>query len=67
MKEKIESKISEIVEYICKKSPESITNDDYTILSAELRRKIYEEDMKEKNKKLSEAMLNVIGSSHATY
>ena len=37
MKEKIEKKIESIIDYIVKKPVEKITNDDYMILSLEMR------------------------------
>lgn len=63
MKEKIESKISDIVDAIIKKDPRAIAKDEYDILAAELRRVIYNEEAKEKNQKLSEAMAAMVGSS----
>lgn len=63
MKETITAKINEIVEAICKKDPRSISKDEYDILSAELRRIVYDDEMKEKNKKLAETMGVMLGSS----
>lgn len=37
MEEKIEGKMTEVVEYILTKPKETVTADDYMILSAELR------------------------------
>ena len=52
MKEKIENKIAEIIDAIVAKDAGTITKDDYDILSAEMKRIIYNEELKEKNKKM---------------
>jgi len=62
MKEKIENKITEILDAIIDKDPRSITKDDYDILSTELRRIIYNEETKEKNKKIFESMTAMLGT-----
>lgn len=63
MKEKIETKLAEIVDAIVTKDPGAVTKDEYDILAAEYRRIIYTEEMKEKNKKFAEAMGSMLGSS----
>lgn len=63
MRERIESKIEDIVNAIIAKDSSSVTKDEYDILSSELHRIIYEEDMKEKNKKLAETMGAVLGTT----
>ena len=62
MREKIENKLAEIVDAIVSKKPDTITKNEYDILAAELRRIIYSEEMKEKNKKFAEAMGSMIGN-----
>ena len=62
MKEKIENKIAEIIDDIVAKDAGSITKDDYDILAAELRRIIYNEEQKEKNKKIAETMGAMLGT-----
>ena len=61
MKEKIESKITEIINYITDKPVSSISKEEYDILSAEYRRIKYEADAKEKSKKLTEMMVETLG------
>ena len=63
MRVRIENKLIEILDYITKKPVEQITNEDYLILSAELRRFRYDEETAEKNKHLAEAMTAAFGSS----
>ena len=62
MKEKIENKIAEIVDAITAKDPGSVTKDDYDTLAAELRRIIYNEEQKEKNRKIAETMGAMLGT-----
>ena len=62
MKEKIENKIAEIIDAIVEKGAGTITKDDYDILAAELKRIIYNEELKEKNKKIAETMGAMLGS-----
>ena len=61
MKEKIESKLEEIIDYIIGKPVSGISKEDYDILSAEYRRIKYEADAKEKSKKLTEMMVETLG------
>lgn len=67
MRQKIETKISEIVDSIIAKPADAVTKDEYDILASELRRAIYDEETKEKNKKLAEAMGSMIGSGFGSY
>ena len=56
MKEKIESKISKIVDYIVSKPTEEVTLDDYTILNNELKDIRYRESQVGQNKRMAELM-----------
>lgn len=70
MRNKVEAKLLNLLEYIVNKPVEQLTPDDYMVLSSELRRLKYEEDAAEKNKHLAEAMSAVFTSnccSSATY
>lgn len=62
MKDKIESKIAEIVNYIVEKPVSNISKEDYDILSSELRRIKYEADMEQKNKKFAELMSTTLST-----
>lgn len=67
MKRKIENKLIAIVDYIASKNPKDITKDEYDILSAELKRIVYNEEMKERNKKIAETMGSMIGVGFGSY
>lgn len=67
MKRKIENKLIAIVDYISSKNPKDITKDEYDILSAELKRIVYNEEMKERNKKIAETMGSMIGVGFGSY
>lgn len=67
MKRKIENKLISIVDYISSKNPKDITKDEYDILSAELKRIVYNEEMKERNKKIAETMGSMIGVGFGSY
>ena len=56
MKEKIESKIEEIVDFIVSKPIEEVTLDDYTILTNELKDIRFRESHAGQNKRLAELM-----------
>ena len=62
MKEKIENKITDILNYIVSKDASTINKEEYDILAAELRRLIYNEELKEKNKKIAETMGAMLGT-----
>ena len=63
MKDKIESKLAEIVGFIIEKDTSIITKDDYEILAAEHRRISWEEEQQRRSKKLTENMVELLGSS----
>ena len=67
MKRKIENKLISIVDYISSKNPKDITKDEYDILSDELKRIVYNEEMKERNKKIAETMGSMIGVGFGSY
>ena len=67
MKRKIENKLISIVDYISSKNPKDITKDEYDILSEELKRIVYNEEMKERNKKIAETMGSMIGVGFGSY
>lgn len=67
MKRKIENKLISIVDYIFSKNPKDITKDEYDILSEELKRIVYNEEMKERNKKIAETMGLMIGVGFGSY
>ena len=54
MKEKIEKKISEIVDYIVSKPAEEVTLDDYTILTNELKDVRLRDSQADYNKRMAE-------------
>ena len=61
MKEKLESKITEIIEYIIGKEPQDITYNDYRILDNKLANIKYEEQQLLHNKDFSELMAKTFG------
>lgn len=67
MKERLEEKITEILNYIISKPVEQITNEDFTILAGELRDIRYREGEAERNKKLNETMAALMSSSTLGY
>ena len=56
MKEKIESKIEEIVDFIVSKPIGEVTLDDYTILTNELKDIRFRESQAGQNKRMAELM-----------
>lgn len=58
MKERIEGKINEIIEYIIKKPASEITMDDYTILTNERHDIRSEAARAESGKRMAELMAN---------
>lgn len=56
MKESIEAKVKEIIDYILSKNPKDISYNEYRILDAKLASIKYDEEQKEKNKKMFELM-----------
>ena len=67
MKEKIVAKLESIVDAIVEKDPGEISKDEYDILAAELRRVVYDEEFKERNKKLAETMGSMFGGFSSAY
>lgn len=63
MREKIEVKVAEIIDYILGKEPQNITYNEYRILDAKLTAIKYDEEQKERNKELAEMMTKTIGYS----
>ncbi len=60
MKEKIEKKLNEIIDYIISKNPADITYNEYRILDNCLNHIKYDEEQKEKSKKMIEAMTSAL-------
>ena len=56
MKEKIETKIAEIVDFIVSKPVEGVTLDDYTILNNELKDIRFRESQAGQNKRMAELL-----------
>lgn len=67
MKERLEEKITEILNYIISKPVEQITNEDFTILAGELRDIRYREGEAERNKKFADSMTALMSSSTLGY
>lgn len=56
MKEKIQNKIEDIVDYIVKKPIEEVTLDDYTILTNELKNIRNQETQSDNSKRMAELL-----------
>lgn len=56
MKEKLESKIDAIINFIINKPEEKITQEDYSILSSELRDIRFRESQADSGKRMAELM-----------
>lgn len=56
MKERLENKIEAIVNFIISKPEEKITQEDYNILSAELRDILFREQQADSGKRMAELM-----------
>ena len=63
MMEKIESKMTEVVERILDKPIVEITKDEYDILSSEFGRLKSIKDAEEHRRKMAETMVNLINNS----
>ena len=63
MKEKIETKITEIVDYIITKPAEEVTLDDYTILQNELKEIRISESKADNGKRMAELISMVAADS----
>ena len=59
MEEKIESKMTEVVEYIIGKPKETITADDYMILAAELKDARFRREQTEQGDRMAKLMAAV--------
>ena len=53
MKDKIEAKVNEVIEYIISKNPEDITYNEYRILDNRLASLKYEKDQKERDEMMA--------------
>ena len=62
MKEKLEKKIDAIIDFIISKPEEKITQEDYNILSSELRDLRFREGQEENNKRMAELMATTFSS-----
>lgn len=56
MKERIEAKIEEIVDYIINKPVEEVTLDEYTVLTNELKGIEYKQTQSDNSKRMAELM-----------
>ena len=56
MKEKLETKIEEIVDYICGKEPKDITYNEYVILDSIIKDINFKEDQLKRNQEFSELL-----------
>lgn len=63
MKEKLENKIDDVLNYIINKPVEEITHEDYGILSSELRDIRFREGEAERSRKMAELMANAMAPS----
>lgn len=64
MKEKLESKIEEILNYIMSKPVETITNEDFAVLAGELRDIRFREGEAERNKKYAETLAGLVSTPY---
>lgn len=62
MKDAIEVKIKEIIDYILSKDPKDISYNEYRILDGKLASIKYEEEQKDRNKKMFELMGSAFAS-----
>lgn len=60
MKEKLESKIGEVLDYIINKPVEQITTEDFAILAGELRERRFREGNEEQNRKLAGMLSSLV-------
>jgi hypothetical protein len=66
MKEAIETKIEELVNYIINKRVEDVTLDDYTILTNELKEIHSKESQEANGQRMAELMGLITSNSYAT-
>ena len=65
MRNKIESKINEVIDYIVSKQPEDITYNEYRILDNKLASFKYDDERKERDMEMAELLGRVFkGSSN---
>lgn len=62
MKERIEAKIEEIVDYIINKPVEEVTLDDYTVLTNELKGIEYKQTQSDNSKRMAELMSTIVAT-----
>ena len=67
MKEQIQAKIQEIVEYIIRKPVEEVTLDEYTILVNELREIQNKENQADNSKRMAELVAMATAPSNSLY
>ena len=67
MKQKIETKIEEIIDYIVSKPVEEVTLDDYTVLTNELKDIRFRETQVGQNKRMAELMAMVASPTAPVY
>lgn len=67
MKDKIETKIEELVDYIASKPIEEVTLDDYTVLTNELKDIRFRETQVGQNKRMAEFMAMVASPTAPVY
>lgn len=63
MKERIEEKVNEVIEYIISKKPEDISFNEYRILDWKLQAIKYEKDQQEHNQKMAEMTAQIFNGS----
>lgn len=63
MKEKIEKKITDIIDFIISKDVDKITYNEYRILDNKLSSMKFEEENKERNKHFAEMMASTFAGS----
>ena len=66
MKEKIQNKIEDIVDYIVSKPIEEVTLDDYTVLTNELKNIQNQEAQSDNSKRIAE-LLSAMAGAPANY
>ena len=62
MKERIEAKIEEIVDYIINKPVEEVTLDEYTVLTNELKGIEYKQTQSDNSKRMAELMSAMVAT-----
>ena len=62
MKERIQAKIEEIVDYIINKPVEEVTLDEYTVLTNELKGIEYKQTQSDNSKRMAELMSAMVAT-----